>query len=151
MSVQDAPVPRPQTPPPRRRKLWAALLALGVGFVLAPIAAEIGLRILVSSPEVDAKGLGQRFRKPELYSDSESQDDYWKLLARFKTDGALADAPNKDPLVGWTSLSVRPGNYSHVDEGTIRGRKLVLLYGDSFARCPTMPEDSFPAIMERSD
>jgi len=138
-------------PPSRGRKLRTALLALGVGLVLAPIAAEVGLRILVSSPKVDANGLGKQFRRPELYSNSESQDDYWKLLARFKTDGARHDAPNKDALIGWTSLSVRPGNYSHVDESSIRGRKLVLLYGDSFARCPTMPEDSFPAIMERSD
>ncbi|MEO6707989.1 MAG: hypothetical protein ABI054_02175, partial [Planctomycetota bacterium] len=63
----------------------------------------------------------------------------------------LVDMPQHDAVTGWTNTLVAPGTYESVDEDTIRGRRPVLLFGDSFAQCLTLPGDRFQSIFERSE
>ncbi len=63
----------------------------------------------------------------------------------------MVDAPGPDPILGWTGSALTSGNYRHVEEDQLRGRRAVLLYGDSFAQCNTPPEQCFQTILERSE
>lgn len=58
-------------------------------------------------------------------------DDYWKLNFRFNLKTGLDDP---DPLLGWTEY-FENRTYEHYDRHKLKGRKPVLLFGDSFAMC----------------
>jgi len=137
--------------PARRRKIRNALLAIGVGLIVALVGGELALRFILFTPSVDLGGLGGLLRQPRHYSDGNSEDDFWKLLCKFQGAAALADMPQHDAVTGWTNTLVRPETYASVDEDMIRGRRPVLLYGDSFAQCLTLPGDRFQSIFERSE
>ncbi len=140
---------------PSRKSLWRKLanacIATIVGVVLALVSGELLLRLFLFQPSLELFGLGQGIRQPQKYADGDSDDDYWKLRSGFQDPETIVDAPNADPITGWTGSYVTAGTYAHVDEPTVRGRQLVLLYGDSFAQCNTPPNECFQAILEQSD
>jgi hypothetical protein len=136
---------------PRFRKVRNALAALALGVIVSLVAGELVLRLFLFHPKLDCLGLGDKIRRPERYCDGDSDDDYWKFRTLFQDPATIVDATNADPRLGWTSVLVTPGTYEHADEPVINGRKLVLLYGDSFAQCNTPPEECFQSLLERSD
>jgi hypothetical protein len=85
-----------------------------------------------------------RFRNPGLYVDYDLESDYWKLYYLF--DGKLKPPANPHPLLGWIGDFSRE-TYLHNSAPNIQGRRVVLLYGDSFAGCLTTREECFEGIL----
>jgi hypothetical protein len=106
--------------------LKPGLSALGVG--LALVIAELVYRALLFG---DAPAF-ERWRDPGLYADALDDDAYWKLAYRF----GRQDRPPREPhpLLGWVGEFDR-ATLRHHREDRVGGRRPVLLYGDSFARC----------------
>lgn len=100
------------------------LLSLLFSFTLA----EIGYRIVLfnSNPAFDS------LRKPSLFADYFSEDDYWKLYYLFDSKFKPPQQPHPD--LGWVGDFSRD-SYIHNQIEHIGDRRPVLLYGDSFARC----------------
>jgi hypothetical protein len=134
----------------RTRRFGKAVLALSIGFVLVLILLELGIRFLVLGDSALAMRLGEGLRKPENFADSNVDDDYWKLQYLFLPADKKGPAVNADPECGWTGDSVRPGTYEHARAADVRGRRPVLLYGDSYAACATEAEACFQGILDRS-
>ena len=44
-----------------------------------------------------------------------------------------------------------PGSYAHPDEASLRDRRPVLLFGDSYAQCATPAEQCFQSLLEQSE
>ncbi len=105
-------------------------------FLLSILIAEIAFRSLLFSN----LAIGSSLRKPELYSDFWYSDDYWKLLYRWQKHLPTWDwvrkgyhpKQNPHPLLGWTADFSRQ-NFFHNKAAELKGRRPVLLYGDSFA------------------
>jgi hypothetical protein len=138
-------------PENRRRRFGKAILALSIGFLLVPPLLELGIRFLVLGDSALARRLGGGLRRAEYFADSNVDDDYWKLQYRFLPEDKKGAAASADAECGWTGDYVRPGTYEHALASEVRGRRPVLLYGDSFAACATEPEQCFQGILERSD
>ena len=93
-------------------------------------------------------------RRPGLYADHNTSDNYWKLQRLFSCIGqtqtdSLQRIPNYDPLLGWVNPLIHAGSYQHVDVAGIGTRTPVLLYGDSFAQCRTSADECFQAILNQ--
>jgi len=74
----------------------------------------------------------QKYRNPGLYTDYFSEDDYWKLYYKF--DGKYKPPKNPHHLLGWVGSFSRE-DYSHNETNLLKGRRPILLYGDSYAQC----------------
>lgn len=123
--------------PTRGVALRLGLAALGIA--VAIVAAELVYRALLFG---DAPAF-ERWREPGLYADALDDDDFWKLAHRF---GRLDRPPREPhPLLGWVGAFDR-ATLRHHDAGHVAGRRPVLLYGDSFARC-VGPVECFQDIL----
>jgi hypothetical protein len=122
------------------KKGAVAILVTTLPALILAVASEGIFRALLFSKV----GFMEKFRKPELYFDHDSEDNYWKLFSLF--DGGLKPPTNPHPLLGWTG-DFSPETYLHHDASNIKGRKAVLLYGDSFAGCLTPKEECFQGIL----
>jgi hypothetical protein len=135
----------------RRYRPWRVLLALAIGFALSLVAGELAVRTLLFGRIPLARSLGARLRKPALFCDGNSEDDFWKLEYLLSAPEELHPAPHPDAHLGWTGENVMPGTYENADEARLAGRTPILLYGDSFAQCTTASEECFQGLLERSD
>jgi hypothetical protein len=127
------------------RRLVINLLGITLpALILTAVTSETIFRILLFSQV----GFMEKFRKPELYFDYDSESNYWKLYYLF--DGKLKPPANPHPLLGWGGFFDRE-TYLHTEASNIKGRKPVLLYGDSFAGCMTTPEECFQGILNADD
>jgi hypothetical protein len=115
----------------RGRRAKQLLLPLAAT-AAALTAGELGLRIATHER---APGLAA-LRSPELYGDYFSDDVYWLLYQRF--GGRYRAPPDPHPLLGWVGAFDRTSLVHH-DAHELRGRRPVLLYGDSFAACVASP------------
>lgn len=135
---------------PRRGRF----LRLGLGLILSLagglLCLEGILRWLLFSNQEWARHWGWGLRKAELYCSSESGTEYWKLHARFSGSDAVKRNRFFDPVLGWIDPQLEPGTLNHACAGLIGERRPVLLYGDSYARCATGPEDCWEGLLERS-
>jgi hypothetical protein len=130
----------------RRRRV---LLALLLGCALTGLGGELALRWLLFGEGAAARRLGRPLRQAATWTRSADEDDYWKLLTLFEAERAQA-APGPDPVLGWTG-ALAASAPAHPDEDGLRGRRPVLLFGDSFAQCVTAPEDCWQGLLERSE
>ena len=135
----------------RRRRRRRALLGLLLGLVLVVPILELGIRFLVLGDSGVARRLGAGLRRAENFADPRTDEDYWKLQYLFLDPQEQGPANHPDPVCGWTGYAVRDGTYEHLYAKELRGRRPVLLYGDSFAACNTEPDQCFQGILERSD
>jgi hypothetical protein len=55
------------------------------------------------------------------------------------------------PELGWISDDIDRDTLRHRRDVDLRGRRPILFYGDSFARCMTPRADCFEGLLERSD
>ena len=132
---------------PRFRKVLAAL-ALGV--VVAGAGGEVLLRELLFGDSTWARENGARFRRPRHFADSKADADYWKLQYLFQPADARRDLRSHHPELGWTSQLFSGDTFEHVDEPRINGRRPVLLFGDSFARCALPHDGCWQMQLERT-
>jgi hypothetical protein len=114
----------PMRIPNRLINLTISVAAILVTFV----ASELLLRLVLFSENSAFEFL----RHPQYYADYFSDDDYWKLYARF--DGRHKPPESPHPVLGWIGAFSRD-DYSHHQSANIHDRQPVLLYGDSFAKC----------------
>lgn len=116
-----------------RTRLVNISLALA-SLIVVLFVAEFILRTFLFSENAAFEIL----RKPQLYADYERdktehlfKEDYWKLrFLFFKPD----DFGEPHPLLGWGG-NFEPETYEHADEFFARGKRPVLLFGDSFSQC----------------
>ena len=129
-----------------RRLLGSSLLA----FLGGLLALELSFRWLLFGGETAAK-LGAGLRHAAYFADSSSEDDYWKLFVEL--DRLQPPVPDHayHPELGWVSADIDSATLRHAAAGDLRGRRPVLLYGDSFARCLGERADCFEGLLERSD
>jgi hypothetical protein len=127
------------------RELSIAFLGITLPtLILTAIASEGISRALLFSKV----GFMEKFRTPELYFDYDSKDNYWKLYYLFA--GNLRPPANPHPLLAWIGDFSRE-NYLHHEASNIKGRKAVLLYGDSFAGCLVSKEECSQGILNADD
>ena len=110
------------------QKILLPLVGLLLTIALTCGLAEIALRVVISSDT----WLGKKVRNPKLYGDWYSSDNFWKLY--YEWDGAYGPPDNPHPLLGWIG-PFSPTSYVHHQSKQIKGRRPVLLFGDSFAQC----------------
>jgi hypothetical protein len=122
-------------------------LAAGIGIAIALLGLELGLRFLLFSDSGLARRLGGSWRKAEWYADTRGEDAYWKLQYLFLPPEKRSGVPGFDPTCGWLG-HLQPGTYEPPDLPDLRGRRPILLYGDSYARCTTAPSHCYPALLE---
>jgi hypothetical protein len=139
-----------QTSHVRRRSFSRAILASLLGFTLAVGGIELAFRFLLFSPSSVARKLGAGLRKAELFSDPRSEEEFWRLQDLFLDPAHRQGAVRPDPVCGWTG-PILPDTYEPAQPSDLRGRRPVLLYGDSYARCLTPAGQCFQTLLERSD
>lgn len=146
------PLPDDRTLRPRRR--WRrALVGAALGLLLALAGSEAALRFLLFHPGELAQRLGKNLRRIESFGDLQSDEEVWKLQWAFSDRAGAKPNDHPDPLVGWRG-ALLPG-FLHPQgqdlERTLRGRRLVLLFGDSYAQCNTPPNLCFQRLLQESD
>lgn len=95
---------------------------------------EIGLRHVLFNGDP----VWDFLRKPGNYAlyhkdgnEDHFNEDYWKLQYLFNR---AFNVTKPHPLLGWSG-NFSKKDYEHADEARAKGRRPVLLYGDSFAMC----------------
>jgi hypothetical protein len=130
------------------RSLWFVMTA---SLLAGAVLAEVVLRVLLFNDSAFVGRMSAGVRQPGNFAESNSDDDYWKLRVLFTPPEQREPCFGFDPTLGWTNVFVKPGTYEHLRACPPDDRRLVLLYGDSYAACLTSEPDCFPAILERSD
>jgi hypothetical protein len=128
----------------RGRAVKRVLLALGIGAALCG-GAELAVRWLVFGRGDLARRLGKDLRRPGVWSDP-LEDDYWKLQYLIRDRGRARASQMADEELGWAPPPVD----LEAVRAELGGRRLVVLYGDSYARCLTTPEECWQGLLERS-
>jgi hypothetical protein len=110
------------------------------------LAAECGLRWVVLHDAISFPLI----EHPGLFADSESEDDYWVLYARYSAAEYATHTGEVHPIYGWISgnggaLGVRSARYR--DRGDIRGTP-VLFFGDSYIAGATPQGTTIPDLLE---
>lgn len=118
------------------------------GVLLALVIAELLLRCALFLPGEKPARWFAAVRQPHYFASNET-DEYWKLQFLLNPERA-EEASNADPVIGWT-WQVEPRTYRVLEKPPPDGRRLVVLYGDSFAQCNTPPDQCFQAVIEESD
>ena len=137
-------------PANRAARLLRATLAALIGLAAVLVGLELGLRFLLFSDSALARRLGAPLRKAEWYADPGNEDAYWQLQFLFADPKRRYDHPNNpDDECGWTG-QIDPRTWMPRDPVDLRGRRPVLLYGDSFAACNTPQGHCFQDLLESS-
>ena len=116
----------------KKRLANIALLIVSISTTL--VLAELLFRFILFSDSEKFESL----RDPSAYTlyfkdhnEDLFTDEYWKLSYKFRSSHSIE---NPQPLLGWWGLFNRE-TLEHINQEDIQGRRPVLLYGDSFARC----------------
>lgn len=114
------------------------------------------LRVLLFTSNPALAQLAGPLRQPGLFA-HHSSEDWWKLhhrLRRTQSSRSPRTWAAPDSKLGWvTASSIAPGTYAHRMERwehVFAGRRPVLLFGDSFARCMGERGECFEGLMQRS-
>jgi hypothetical protein len=129
-----------------RRILWISVLA----FLSGIVAVELAFRWLLFGGGI-AESLGRNLRHASYFADSASDDDFWKLFVELdRLQEPMSDA-SYHPELGWVSADLDSATLRHAGAAALQGRRPVLLFGDSYARCMGEREDCFEGLLGRSD
>ena len=111
-------------------------------FMISTCLFELGYRQYLFSNWSE----GTQLRQPGLYADPQSENDYWILHSKWRD--ASVDFTIHSEL-GWIG-NFRPQSLRHFDAVQMRGRRPILLFGDSFSACVEGVE-CFESLLEGSD
>jgi len=134
----------------RTSRFGRRALALLFGCVIAGLAAEGGLRVLLFSDRPFFERVAGRLRQPGYYADMRREGLYWKLQRIWMPREKRRPLPEISPGTGWTGRLIDPVSLTLADEEKIGERRPVLLYGDSFAECATPQDEAWQGLLERS-
>ncbi len=126
------------------------LLRIAISLAAAALLLELTFRLLLFVDVPGTRRLRIRLRQPGNFAEK-TDPNYWKLSVAFKDPATLRPVPGFDPVVGWCGPDVAPGTYAHRNERLIGDRRPILLYGDSYARCPTERRDCWEGLLQRSE
>ncbi len=112
-------------------------LSLGASFALA----EVLFRWAIFSNVAAFKNL----RDPNLYANYFSEE-LQKLRVLLDPESGIAQNPH--PELGWIG-DASADDVKHNKSAEINGRRPVLLYGDSFAQCPSSRVECFEDILNK--
>lgn len=112
----------------RLKNLLINLSLLFITLIICLAAGEFAYRKILFSKNEKFKSL----RKPELYADYFNDDDYWKLYHIFGGEYGAPKEPH--PLLGWIGDFDRK-TLRHNKADSVKNKRPVLLFGDSFAQC----------------
>ncbi len=129
------------------RRVWFVIPA---SLIAGVVLAEGLLRVLLFNDSPWARRIGADLRDAGNFADSNSDDDYWKLRLLFKPPEQREPCTGFDPVLGWTNAFITPVTYENARSCPPDDRRLVLLYGDSYAACVGREASCFPVILERS-
>ena len=121
------------------------LLTLGIIFLINFLIGEALLRVAVFSD----LALFAPIRKAQYFT-SYGSNDYYKLRNFFAVqhvDKTKRKQLFPQPELGWVG-DFSADNYQHNKQDEIKGRQVVLLFGDSFANCMNNPVD-YQNILEQ--
>jgi hypothetical protein len=94
--------------------------------------------------------MGSSVRDPNRFADALSDDDFWKLQRSFQGEHERDQFERADAVHGWLPAKARSEDLSHRSETSLRGRRPVLLYGDSFSECVVPAEDCWESLLDES-
>lgn len=135
------------SPSPRRRRLFRVLRILA-SFLVLGLLFELALRsvLFLDTPLAErASGM----RTAGLYAPRGSEE-YWKLDHVFSDPERRREARHH-PRLGWTHQRFDGESLAHVDGSRLRGRRPVLIFGDSFAACVTPRAECWGGLLARSE
>ena len=136
--------PRPRAG--RKRVLARVLVALVVGL----LTVEACVRALVWYEVPYTRRLRERLRNPANFAPSVT-DEYWKLRFLFADRDRHRPPQAYHPELGWISGRIDRDTFEHRDAARLRGRRPILLYGDSFTACETSAADCWEGLLERTE
>ena len=110
-----------------KKSVFVKLLVFAFSLFLSLLIAELVFRWMVFGTNLKF----QHLRNPGLYA-SETSDDYWKLY--YRLDGFYKPPKNPQPVLGFISRFDRI-TLDHDNIDSLKNKRPVLLYGDSFAQC----------------
>ncbi len=132
------------------RRARRIVLRLALSLIVAFLASELLLRLLLFADPESLPRWAAGLRRPELFAGPQDGAEYWKLRVLFDPASPADPHPLFHPLLGWCKLHVDPETYRHRFESALYGRRPVLMYGDSFTACLTGPETCWEGLLERS-
>lgn len=118
------------------------VFAIGLGtLVLAELGFRIGIALHVSA-----------LRKPGLYANWYSDDDYWKLQQEWQGRWKHQIPEEVQPLLGWSQAAVTSQNPLGLRDTSLArlhspGPK-ILFYGDSYVRGEADPAFELPEFLQ---
>lgn len=139
---------------PRRSPLarvLRALLGLAIGLTLAFGVCEAGFRFVLFSDSPLALRYGADLRNAGAFSNSKAHSDYFKLRYLWReAQGENRGFHNTDPRVGWVKAQISRPSLDHQHRVRVKGRRPLLMYGDSFTACTTPQKDCWEGLVENS-
>jgi hypothetical protein len=134
---------------PRLRRISRGALKTLLVFIVGLCAAELALRFLLFSDHPAIVARTRALRKPMNFAGRTHDDEYWKLVHAFRGENPSRTVP-RDSLLGWVRKDVTPLTYEHRQAADLRGRRPLLVFGDSFANCVIGQEECWEGFMQRS-
>jgi hypothetical protein len=122
------------------RRHLVASLAIVLMLIVSLIGAETLLRLALATSLIPG------LRDPERYF-SRREDGYWYLANRW---GITRPRDPAHPLLGWVG-DFDPQTYRHHDAATLRGRRPILLYGDSFSQCVRRTRRCYQQVLDEDE
>ena len=141
-ATEDAPQPR--------RGRWRWMRRLLVTSVITLLLAEGGLRIVLFHPVGPIDDWASGLREASLYAHPRTPL-YWELRARLKPANQRKPPLAPHDGLGWISPGQDPVTLSHPEVDQVADRHLVVLYGDSFAKCAGARERCWQHLLDESE
>ena len=127
-----------------RRRRWG----VGIGIVCTLLGLELGLRALLFSGIHRASPVFDRMRRAANFADPRHDDEFWRLHQRLRRSGKARPNPHRDEYLGWRRAGLDPESYAHPGRGGLKGRRPILLYGDSYAHCVTRASACWQGLVD---
>lgn len=131
----------------RRHSNWRRMAVIALVALVSIALFEIVLRCAMFTNAT----WGEGFRRPGLYCDLRSESLYFQLHQRWNHEPGPMPAGFRHPEVGWLSEGIDPKTLELPGMEELGGRRPVLLFGDSYTKCMTEPDNCFEGWMERSE